>query len=84
MFRQCLYTQIFLAAAVSLCACVCVCVCACVCVCVCVCVWIHLDCVCESDKKEHSDQWKDELITMSIVMSETLSVEKNVKKTLSE
>jgi len=54
------------------------------CLCVCVCVWIHSDCVCESDKKEHSDQWKDELTTMRIVMSETLSVEKNVTKTLSE
>jgi len=74
MFRQCLYTQIFLAAAVSLCACVCVCVC--------VCGFIRT--VCESDKKEHSDQWKDELTTMKIVMSETLSVEKNVKETLSE
>ena len=70
MFRQCLYTQIFLAAAVSLC------------VCVCVCGFIRT--VCESDKKEHSDQWKDELTTMRIVMSETLSVEKNVKETLSE
>jgi len=54
----------------------------CVCVCVCVCGFIRT--VCESDKKEHSGQWKDELTTMRIVMSETLSVEKNVKETLSE
>ena len=74
MFRQCLYTQIFLAAAVSLCARARARVC--------VCGFIRT--VCESDKKEHSDQWKDELTTMRIVMSETLSVEKNVKETLSE